>query len=74
MKIAPIHSGRAAGESEWITVAAYPGRNTRPWWSPDGNLLYFLSMKDSYPDIWVQRLDPVAKHPPWRGVRGLSLP
>ena len=63
VKIAPLRDGHAAGESEWITVAAYPGRNSRPWWSPDGNLLYFLSMKDSYPDIWAQRLHPVTKHP-----------
>jgi len=63
VKIAPLRAGHAAGESEWITVAAYPGVNSRPWWSPDGNLLYFLSMKDSYPDIWAQRLHPVNKHP-----------
>jgi Tol biopolymer transport system component len=62
VKIAPLRDGHAAGESEWITVAAYPGVNSRPWWSPDGNLLYFLSMKDNYPDIWAQRLDPVTKH------------
>ena len=55
--------GRAAGEAEWITIAEYPGRNSRPWWSPDGNLLYFLSMKDNYPDIWAQRLDPATKRP-----------
>ncbi|MFN0166053.1 MAG: protein kinase domain-containing protein [Bryobacteraceae bacterium] len=63
VKIAPLREGRAAGESEWITVAEYPGRNVRPWWSPDGNLLYFLSMKDNYPDIWAQRLHPVTKRP-----------
>jgi hypothetical protein len=44
-------------------VAEYPGTNTRPWWSPDGNLLYFLSMKDGYPDIWAQRLHTVTKRP-----------
>ena len=63
VKIAPLRDGRAAGESEWITVAAYPGRNLRPWWSPDGNLLYFLSAKDNYPDIWAQRLHPLTKRP-----------
>lgn len=61
--IAPLRNGRAAGDHEWITIAAYPGRNNRPWWSPDGNLLYFLSLKDSYPDIWAQRLHPQTKRP-----------
>ena len=63
VKIASLREGHAAGESEWITVAAYPGSNHRPWWSPNGNLLYFLSLKDNYSDIWAQRLDPVTKHP-----------
>jgi hypothetical protein len=63
VKIAPLRNGRAASESEWITVAEYPGRNNRPWWSPDGTLLYFLSLKDNYPDIWAQRLDPATKRP-----------
>ena len=63
IRIAPLRDGRAAGESEWLTVAEYPGRNTRPWWSPDGNLLYFLSMKDLYPGIWAQRLDRVTRRP-----------
>ena len=63
VKVAPLRDGRAAAESEWTTVAAYPGHNSRPWWSPDGNLLYFLSLKDNYPDIWAQRLHPVTKRP-----------
>ncbi|MBL8221784.1 MAG: protein kinase [Bryobacterales bacterium] len=63
VKIAPIRHGRAAPEAEWTTVADYPGLNSRPWWSPDGNLLYFLSMKDNYPDIWAQRLDAATKRP-----------
>ncbi|MBS1826760.1 MAG: serine/threonine-protein kinase [Acidobacteria bacterium] len=63
VKITPIRDGRGAPESEWITIAEYPGRNTRPWWSPDGNLLYFLSMKDGYMDIWAHRLNPATKRP-----------
>jgi Tol biopolymer transport system component len=63
VKIAPLRGGRAGGEAEWITIAAYPGRNALPWWSPDGNLLYFLSMKDGYADIWAQRLHPASKQP-----------
>ena len=32
-------------------------------WSPDGNMLYFLSERDSFRCIWAQRLDPVTKRP-----------
>ena len=62
VKIAPVRDGKAAPEAEWITVAA-AGANKRPWWSPDGNLLYFLSSRDNYQCIWAQPLDPFTKRP-----------
>ncbi len=63
LKIAPVREGKAAGEAEWITVTDAAGSNRRPWWSPDGNLLYFLSTRDGYPCIWAQPLDPSTKRP-----------
>ncbi len=32
-----------------------------PSWSPDGNLLYYLSSRDGFRCIWAQRLDPATK-------------
>jgi Tol biopolymer transport system component len=63
VKIAPVRDGKAAGEAEWITVTVAAGFNRRPWWSPDGSLLYFLSTRDNYPCIWAQPLDPSTKQP-----------
>jgi serine/threonine protein kinase len=63
LKIAPVRDGKATGEAEWITVTGAAGNNRRPWWSPDGNLLYFLSTRDGYSCIWAQRLDPSTKRP-----------
>ena len=63
LKVAPVRAGKAAAEAEWITVAATAGVNRRPWWSPDGNLLSFISTRDNYPCIWAQRLDPATKKP-----------
>ena len=34
-----------------------------PIWSPDGNLLYFLSERDGFRCIWGQKLDPASKRP-----------
>jgi eukaryotic-like serine/threonine-protein kinase len=34
-----------------------------PSWSPDGNLLYFLSNRDGFRCIFAQRLDPRTKRP-----------
>ena len=35
----------------------------QPSWSPDGNLLYWLSGRDGFRCIWAQSLDPVTKRP-----------
>ena len=32
-------------------------------WSPDDNILYFLSERDGFRCIWAQKLDPATKHP-----------
>jgi serine/threonine protein kinase len=63
LKIAPVRQGKAAAEAEWITVTDTTGTNRRPWWSPDGNLLYFVSTRDNYQCIWAQPLDPATKRP-----------
>jgi Tol biopolymer transport system component len=63
LKIAPVRQGKAAAEVEWITVTDTTGTNRRPWWSPDGNLLYFVSTRDNYQCIWAQPLDPATKRP-----------
>jgi len=63
VKIAPVRAGKAAAEEEWITVTTATGINRRPWWSPDGNLLYFLSSRDNYQCIWAQPLNAATKRP-----------
>ena len=60
--IAPVRSGVAAPESEWIQISAGTTYG-RSWWSPDGNLLYFLSAQDGSLCIWAQRLEPATKRP-----------
>ena len=32
-------------------------------WSPNGNLLYFLSERDGFRCIWAQHLEPATKRP-----------
>jgi hypothetical protein len=63
LKIAPVRDSKATGEAEWITVTEAAGNNRRPWWSRDGNLLYFISTRDGYSCIWAQWLDPSTKRP-----------
>jgi dipeptidyl aminopeptidase/acylaminoacyl peptidase len=35
----------------------------KPRWSPNGNLLYYVSDQDGFACIWARRLDPVTKNP-----------
>ena len=59
--IAPVRGGKVAGDAEWIRVSR--GHDERPWWSPDGNILYTLSQRDGSRCIWAWRLDARTKRP-----------
>lgn len=65
--VAPAgEDGAAKPSSEWIVVAERPGTNPRPWWSPDGNIIYYqsgLEVGQRQLEIWARRLDPVTKRP-----------
>jgi hypothetical protein len=62
MFISPSEGERLADQSQWIAIAdkLWSSRN---WWSPDGRTLYFLSYRDGFGCIWLQRLDPGTKKP-----------
>ena len=63
--IAPLLEESVAEQSEWIQItkgplAAVGGRN---WWSPDGQMLYFLAGTEGSRRIWAQPLDAETKEP-----------
>jgi Tol biopolymer transport system component/tRNA A-37 threonylcarbamoyl transferase component Bud32 len=60
--IAPYRTTPTA-ESEWIAVTDGAVFDDAPRWSPDGNLLYYVSDADGFRCIWARRLDPVTKQP-----------
>jgi serine/threonine protein kinase len=57
--IAPFREGMILGEKDWIPIAGDSAQQTR--WSPDANLLYYLSARDGFVCLWAQRLDPGTK-------------
>ena len=61
--VMPARDGKAAPQTEWIPIMDRPGLHRRPWWSPDGNRLYFLSTAEGPEAVWSQRLDPSTKRP-----------
>ena len=50
-------------EADLTMIARDPRYLSSPRWSPDGNLLYYLSQRDGFLCIWAQRLDPATKRP-----------
>jgi serine/threonine protein kinase len=65
--IAPFHPApmpsSGASPAEWISVSTGQFWDDKPRWSPDGNLLYFISSRDGFLCLWAQPLDPVSKRP-----------
>jgi len=61
--ISPIRDGRGANETDWIPVTDGLQVDGDVAWSPDGNLLYFLSERDGFRCVWAQRLNPATKQP-----------
>jgi Tol biopolymer transport system component len=59
--VAPIPGSGMVPESEWIAITEGPW-DEKARWSPDGNMIYFVSERDGSRCIWAQRLDSV-KHP-----------
>ncbi|MDA2927554.1 hypothetical protein MYX78_10055 [Acidobacteria bacterium AH-259-G07] len=56
--IAPFQGRKAIPESEWVAVTDGSKSDAWSWWSPDGNLLYFISDRDGFRCIWAQPLAP----------------
>lgn len=55
-------NGLPAPENEWIPVTADEGWADKPRWSPDANVIYFISNRDGFFCLWAQRVDK-SKHP-----------
>ena len=62
MCIAPLALSPAP-EKEWILLFEDNHYLGSPAWSADGNSLYYLSERDGFCCVWVQRLLPKSKKP-----------
>ena len=60
--VARVENRQPLEHSQWVEITS--GRsNGHPWWSPDGNTIYFLSNRDEFACIWTQPLDAATKRP-----------
>ena len=60
--VVPFKGAVLQDEKAWIPITDGEGTERYADWSPDGNLLYFLSERDGFRCIRGQRLDPATKH------------
>ena len=63
LMVAPFRGATPVPETEWVALTDEIGFSVRPRWSPDGNILYFVSNRDAFNCIWGVRLDPSTKRP-----------
>ncbi len=61
--LAPLRQEGVPGERDWIHVSDGSGIDYYPFWSPAGNLLYYLSDRDGFTCVWAQPLDVATKRP-----------
>jgi serine/threonine protein kinase/Tol biopolymer transport system component len=62
--IVPFQGGAGPPEERWLTIA--PESTValdKPRWSPDGNLLYYVTEADGFRCVKAQRLEPATKRP-----------
>jgi eukaryotic-like serine/threonine-protein kinase len=57
------NSETPAPESEWIRITDDEGWADKPRWSPDGNVIYFISNRDGFFCLWAQRVAAGSKRP-----------
>jgi eukaryotic-like serine/threonine-protein kinase len=63
LMIAPVRNGVPGDQSQWISITDGKNADSKSQFSPDGNTLYFNSLRDGHLCIWAQRLDRTTKHP-----------
>jgi Tol biopolymer transport system component/DNA-binding winged helix-turn-helix (wHTH) protein len=61
--IVPVERGVPKPPDSWIPIDHQGHWDDKPRWSPDGNLLYFLSDRDDYFCLWAQRVLAPTKQP-----------
>lgn len=61
--VVPFRDGSVPGADEWVGVTGGDAWDDKPRWSPDGNLVYFTSLRDGFHCLWAQRLRPDTKKP-----------
>jgi Tol biopolymer transport system component len=61
--VVPLDGALPVPRDRWIAVTDGRSEEMEPAWSPNGELLYFLSDRDGFRCIWARRLNAASKQP-----------
>jgi len=61
--VVPIDGALPVPRERWIAVTDGGSEEMEPAWSPNAELLYFLSDRDGFRCIWARRLNAASKQP-----------
>ena len=61
--VVPVDGALPVPRERWIAVTDGSSEEMEPAWSPNGELLYFLSDRDGFRCIWARRLHGAGKQP-----------
>jgi hypothetical protein len=59
----PVREDGPTPERDWVPITSGEYSDVRPEFSPDGKLVYFMSLRDGFGCLWAQRLDAATKTP-----------
>jgi Tol biopolymer transport system component len=63
LMVAPFRASAPPPESEWIAVGDPRSNDFNPRWSPNGQILYFISERDGFACIWARPMDAATQKP-----------
>ena len=58
-----------ASGGEWTRITEGSDYNDKPRWSPDGRMIYFISNRTGFFNVWGRRFDPATGQPAGEAVR-----
>jgi Tol biopolymer transport system component len=61
--VVPLDGALPVPREKWIAITDGASEEMEPAWSPNGELLYFLSDRDGFRCIWARRLNASDKTP-----------
>ena len=61
--VVPLRGTETVSAEDWIPVTDGVTNDMKAYWSPEGNLIYYVSESEAHHCVWARRLNPDTKQP-----------